>query len=54
MKCGEVGRSRAWRGGKVESVETEWEKFRDIVMECTNDACGMRHEGRQRRKVCGL
>ena len=25
-----------WRGGEVESVE-EWEKFRDIVMECTND-----------------
>ena len=28
----------------------EWEKFRDIVMECTNDVCGMRRVGRQRRK----
>ena len=28
----------------------EWEKFRDIVMECTNDVCGMRYVGRQRRK----
>ena len=37
-----------WRGGEVESVE-EWEKFRDIVMECTNDVCGMRHIGGQRR-----
>ena len=40
MKCGEVGRS---------SVE-EFEKFRDIVMECTNDVCGMRCLGGQRRK----
>ena len=31
-------------------MEKEWEKFRDTVMECTNDACGMRHVGRQRRK----
>ena len=38
MKCGEVGRSRMWR------------KFRDIVMECTNDVCGMRRVGGQRRK----
>ena len=30
--------------GEVESVE-EWEKFRDIVMECTNDVCGMRRVG---------
>ena len=28
----------------------EWEKFRDIVMECTNDVCGMRCVGGQRRK----
>ena len=42
MKSGEVG--------KVESVEKEWEKFRDIVMECTNDECGMRRVGGQRRK----
>ena len=41
MKCGGVGRS---------SVEKEWEKFRDIVMECTNDICGMRRVGGQRRK----
>ena len=24
-------------------MEKEWEKFRDIVMECTNEVCGMRH-----------
>ena len=41
MKCGE---------GEVESVEKEWEKFRDIVMECANDVCGMRRVGGQRRK----
>ena len=40
MKCGYIG----WKG---ESMEKEWEKFRDIVMECTNDVCGM-------RRVCGL
>ena len=39
-----------WRGGEVVSVEKEIEKFRDIVMECINDVCGMRHVGRQRRK----
>ena len=37
MKCAEVGR----RSG---------EKFRDIVMECTNEVCGMRRVGEQRRK----
>ena len=31
-------------------MEKEWEKFRDIVMECTNDVCGMRCVGGQRRK----
>ena len=31
-------------------MEKEWEKFRDIVMECTNDVCGMRCAGGQRRK----
>ena len=36
--------------GEVESGEKEWEKFRDIVMECTNDICGMRRVGEQRRK----
>ena len=30
-------------------MENEWEKFRDIVMSCTNDVCGMRREGWQRR-----
>ena len=39
-----------WRGGEVETVEKEWEKFRDMVMECTNDVCGLRRVGRQRRK----
>ena len=43
------GKYEVWRGGEVESVEKE-EKFRDIVMECTNDVCGMRHVGWQRRK----
>ena len=38
------------RGGEVKCVEKDWEKFRDMVMECTNDVCGMRHVGRQRRK----
>ena len=28
----------------------KWEKFRDIVMECNNDVCGMRCVGGQRRK----
>ena len=37
-----------WRGGEVESVEKEWKMFR--VMECTNDVCGMRRVGGQRRK----
>ena len=41
-----------WRGGEVgrSSVEKECEKFRVIVMECTNDVCGMRRVGAQRRK----
>ena len=43
------GKYEVWRGGKVESVE-EWEKFRDMVMECTNDVCGMRLVGGRRRK----
>ena len=41
MKCGEMGRS---------SVEKELEKFREILMVCANDVCGMRHVGGQRRK----
>ena len=44
------GKYGVWRGGEVESVEKEWEKFRDMVMKCTNDVCGMRHVGGQRRK----
>ena len=36
--------------GEVKSVEKEWEKFRDIVREYTNDVCGVRRVGRQRRK----
>ena len=44
------GKYEVWRGGEVESVEKEWEKFRDMVMECTNDVCGMRRVGGQRRK----
>ena len=31
------GKYEVSRGGEVESVEKEWEKFRDIVMEYTND-----------------
>ena len=42
------GKYEEWRGGEVESVE--WEKFRDIVMQCTNDVCGIRPVGRLRRK----
>ena len=38
------------RGEEVESVEKEWEKFRDMVMKCINDVCGMRRVGGQRRK----
>ena len=44
------GKYEVWKGGEVESVEKEWEKLRDMVMECTNDACGMRRVGGQRRK----
>ena len=44
------GKYEVWRGGEVDSAEKEWEKFRDIVMECTNDVCGMRRVGGQRRK----
>ena len=45
-----LGKYEVWRGGEVESVEKEWEKFRDIVMECANDVCGMRSVGGQRRR----
>ena len=38
-----------WRGGEVEIVKKEWEKFRDIIMECTNNVCGMRLESGQRK-----
>ena len=30
------GKYEVWRGGEVESVEKEWEKFRDIVMACSS------------------
>ena len=45
-----IVKERAYQDGEVESVEKEWEKFRDMVLECTNDVCGMRHVGGQRRK----
>ena len=44
------GKYEVWRDREIESVEKEWEKFRDIVMECTNDVCGMRRASGQRRK----
>ena len=44
------GKYEVWRGGKVEGVEKEWEKFRYIVMKCTNDVCSMKRLGGQRRK----
>ena len=31
-------------------MKKEWEKFRDIVMEITNDVCSMRCVGGQRKK----
>ena len=30
-------------------MEKEWEKFRDMVMKCTNDVCVMRRVGGHRR-----
>ena len=44
------GKYEMLRGGDVESVETEWEMFRDIVKQCTNVVCGLRRVGGQRRK----
>ena len=44
------GKYEVWRDGEVESAEKECEKFRDMVMKCTNDVCGMRRVGGQRRK----
>ena len=38
------------RWGGQECGDRECEKFRDIVMEYTNDVCGMRRVGRLRRK----
>ena len=38
-----------WRSGEVDSAEKEWEKFRDIAVECANDACGTKSVDRQRR-----
>ena len=37
------------RGGDAESVEKEWEKFRDIVKESTNAVCDMSRVGGMRR-----
>ena len=44
------GKYEVWRGGEVERVEKERETFRDMVIECANDVCGMRRVGGQRRK----
>ena len=44
------GQYEVWRGGEVESVEKEWEKFRDMVIECPSFVCGMKRVGEQRRK----
>ena len=44
------GKYELWRGEELESVEKQWEKFRDIVTECTNDVCVLRRVGGQRRK----
>ena len=41
------GKYEVWRDGEVESAEKEWETFGDIVMECTNDVCGMKRKGRK-------
>ena len=30
-------------------MEKEWEKFKDMVMECANDVCGMRRVGGHKR-----
>ena len=40
------GKYEVWRGGEV-----EWEKFRDMVMECTNDVCGMKRERKEKEKM---
>ena len=44
------GQYEVWRGGEVKSVEKEWEKFKGIVMECTNDVCGTRRVSGLKRK----
>ena len=44
------GKYKILRGGDVESVEMDWEMFRDIVKDCTNDVCGVRRVGGERRK----
>ena len=41
MKCGDVRRLRVWRRSE--------KKFGDTIIECTNDVCGMRRVGGQRR-----
>ena len=42
------GKYEAFRGGDVDSVETELEMFRDKVKKCTNDVCGVIRVSRQR------
>ena len=44
------GKYEVWRGGEVESVEKECEKFRDIVMECNG---GLPHETCRRAEKKG-
>ena len=44
------GKYEVWRVGEVESVEKEWEKSRDIAIQCTKYVCGMRCVSGQRRK----
>ena len=50
------GKCEDSRDRDVQSVKKEGEKFGDIVKEYTNDVCGMRHVGGQRRNriECGL
>ena len=40
-----LGKYEVWRDGQVASVEKQWENFKDILMECTNNVCGMRRVG---------
>ena len=44
------GKYEELKSGDVESLETEWKMFRDIVNECTNDVCGVIRVGGQRNE----